>query len=126
MKSDHKCSVCGQQSDTELDARIIHASGIHPAAKYCPHCGQYPPSVKDKPITVTLLEQPLEQEPFTIGIVTAPVGITADNVDAELDRLWREWREADPEPDSDSEFVLFLTECGWKEIESYAAHTFYT
>ena len=41
----HKCSVCGQQADTQLDARIVHASGIHPQVKYCPHCGQYPASI---------------------------------------------------------------------------------
>ena len=46
----HKCSVCGEQSDIKLDARILHASGIHPEVKYCPHCGQYPASImRSKP-----------------------------------------------------------------------------
>jgi len=43
--SAHKCSVCGEQADTQLDARIVHAAGIFPQAKYCPHCGQYPASI---------------------------------------------------------------------------------
>ena len=41
----HKCSKCGEVSDTQLDARIVHASGIDPSAKYCHHCGQYPASL---------------------------------------------------------------------------------
>jgi len=46
----HKCSACGEQSDTRLDARILHAAGIHPQAEYCRHCGQYPASImRSKP-----------------------------------------------------------------------------
>jgi len=46
----HKCSACGEQSDVKLDARILHAAGIFPQAKYCPHCGQYPASImRSKP-----------------------------------------------------------------------------
>ena len=40
--SAHKCPTCGEQTDTQLDARIVHAAGIFPQAKYCPGCGQYP------------------------------------------------------------------------------------
>lgn len=41
----HKCSVCGEETNTELDARVVHAKGIRPQVKYCPHCGQYPASI---------------------------------------------------------------------------------
>jgi hypothetical protein len=46
----HKCTECGEASDNKLDARIIHAAGIHPQAEYCKHCGQYPASImRSKP-----------------------------------------------------------------------------
>ena len=41
----HKCSACGEEENRELDARIIHAKGIHPRVDYCSHCLQYPPSI---------------------------------------------------------------------------------
>ena len=43
-----KCSACGEPSNANLDARIIHASGIHPPVKYCSHCGQYPASILER------------------------------------------------------------------------------
>jgi uncharacterized Zn finger protein len=46
--SGHKCPKCGEKTDTQLDARIVHAAGIHPAVAYCPHCGQYPASIFSK------------------------------------------------------------------------------
>ena len=77
-------------------------------------------------MTITLLEQPLEQEPSVIGVVTPPASIANENLDVELDCLWAEWREEEPDPDTDSEFVLWLTKRGWREVEPCASHIFYT
>jgi hypothetical protein len=77
-------------------------------------------------VTITLLEQALGEDPFVIGVVVAPATITAENLDAELDRLWSEWREEVPDPDTDSEFTPWLTSKGWREVESFASHTFFT
>ena len=46
----HKCCVCGEQSDAKFDARVLHAAGVFPKAEYCRHCGQYPASImRSKP-----------------------------------------------------------------------------
>lgn len=41
-KKPRHCEKCGEPENAQLDARVLHAKGIHPQADYCPHCGQYP------------------------------------------------------------------------------------
>ena len=77
-------------------------------------------------MTVTLLVKQSGEDDYIIGTVTAPTTIPDDDIDAALDRLWEEWREAEPTPDTDSEFVTWLVAKGWREVESYGQHTFFT
>ncbi len=77
-------------------------------------------------MTITLLVQQSGEDAYIIGNVTPPASIPDDKLDAALDGLWAEWREEEPTPDCDSEFVTWLVGKGWHEVESYGQHTFYT
>ena len=77
-------------------------------------------------MTVTLYVKQTGEDDYIIGTVTPPATIPDDDIDAALDRLWEEWREAEPTPDTDSEFVAWLVGKGWREVESYGQHTFFT
>lgn len=78
-------------------------------------------------MTITLfVQQEGEAEAYIIGTVTPPATVADDDTDAALDALWEEWREEEPTPDADSEFVAWLVEKGWREVESYGQHTFHT
>lgn len=75
---------------------------------------------------VTLYVKQTGEDDYIIGTVTPLATIPDDDIDAALDRLWEEWREAEPTPDTDSEFVTWLVAKGWREVESYGQHTFFT
>jgi hypothetical protein len=66
---------------------------------------------------------------YVIGAVEPPAGFDGD-VHAALETLWNEWWESfDTDssgnlPDSDSEFISYLVEKGWKEMDSPEVHTF--
>ena len=77
-------------------------------------------------MTITLMVQQSDEEAYIIGTVTPPATLPDDDTDAALDELWAEWREAEPTPDADSEFVAWLVAKGWREVESHGQHTFHT
>ena len=42
----------------------------------------------------------------------------------DINELWNEWREAEPEPDCDSDFVVWLVEeKGWADAPTRDSHT---
>lgn len=81
---------------------------------------------------ITLRVQQSGEEQYQIGTVMPPTVnnlsvYSAEVVHSVLDSLWAEWREAEPYPDTDSQFVEWLVrEKGWQEAETNDEHIFYT
>ena len=61
---------------------------------------------------------------YFIGCVEVPPLTTAEEACTKLDLCWAEWRDEVPHPDSDSEFIEWLSkEHGWVSAELNSHHT---
>lgn len=78
-------------------------------------------------VTITVVQE--GEEPYTIGTVQPPTvnrripTVKEGEIGPVLNRLWREWRKANPHPDTDEEFVDWLcAEKGWKSVDTPLIH----
>jgi hypothetical protein len=66
-----------------------------------------------------------EQVQYAIGVVSPPAIMenwSDEKLEKQIDEEWTAWHKSEPYPDSDSQFIEWLTERGWKEEDMPLVH----